>query len=139
MSTLEKKPETTTPPTAVKIPSAVDPTSFSVDPAHVGEISAAALFGACSGYATKKLAKTGGLIVGLGFMSIQALVYADILKVNWPKIEKWTVSRLDADGDGKLTHKDFQFGAGRFVHLLTTDMPSAAGFTAAFWIGFRYG
>ncbi|KAJ1549076.1 hypothetical protein HK096_000586 [Nowakowskiella sp. JEL0078] len=72
-------------------------------------------------------------------MSIQALVYADILKVNWPRIEKFAVSKLDVDGDGKLTQKDVGFLTGRYIHLLTSDMPSAAGFTAAFWIGFRYG
>lgn len=123
----------------------------------------ATAIGAASGFATKKLAKTGGLILGLGFMSVQALVHADILKVNWPKVETLLIGKVDQDGDGKvriprdcyypgrsmkpdtarltpqLTHKDMQIAAGRLLHNLTTDLPSSAGFAAAFALGFRYG
>ncbi|KAI8808804.1 hypothetical protein BJ742DRAFT_807678 [Cladochytrium replicatum] len=121
------------------VASSTNPSAISTDPAKYSEIGMATVFGACSGFAAKKLAKTGGLIVGLGFMSIQALVYADILKINWPRVESIIIGPLDLDKDGKLTTKDVQVGTARFIHVLTTDMPSAAGFSAAFLMGFRYG
>ncbi|KAJ1563101.1 FUN14 domain-containing protein 1, partial [Cladochytrium tenue] len=99
----------------------------------------ATIFGACSGYATKKLAKTGGLMVGVAFMSLQLLSHADIVRVNWPRVEQLVVGKMDADGDGRLTQNDFRVAGLRLVHNLTQDLPSAGGFAAAFVLGFRYG
>ncbi|TPX59840.1 hypothetical protein PhCBS80983_g02252 [Powellomyces hirtus] len=115
------------------------PSIVSTAAANASEISMATALGACSGYATKKLAKTGGLIVGLGFIGVQALVHADVLKVNWPKVEGLLIGRVDQDGDGKLTHKDMQIATGRLLRNLVEDVPSSTGFAAAFFLGFRYG
>ncbi|TPX67229.1 hypothetical protein SpCBS45565_g03890 [Spizellomyces sp. 'palustris'] len=114
-------------------------TVVSTDAANLSEISMATMLGASAGFATKKMAKTGGLVVGIGFMGIQALVHADILKVNWPRVENLLIGKVDQDGDGKLTHKDLQIGVTRLLRNLTTDLPSSAGFAAAFAVGFRYG
>ncbi|KAJ3150786.1 hypothetical protein HDU86_006295 [Geranomyces michiganensis] len=115
------------------------PSIISDAAANASEISMATALGACSGFATKKLAKTGGLIIGLGFLGVQGLVHAGILQVNWQKVEGALIGTVDQDGDGKLTHKDVQIATGRMIHNLTTDLPSSAGFAAAFALGFRYG
>ncbi|KAJ3282721.1 hypothetical protein HK104_010759 [Borealophlyctis nickersoniae] len=115
---------------------AVSPSIVSTDPANVGEVGMATVLGASAGYATKKIAKTGGLVLGVGFIAIQALAHADLVKVNWPRVETLMIGKIDQDGDGKLTGKDFQVGAGRLLHNLTSDLPSSVGFGAAFWLGF---
>ncbi|KAJ3031922.1 hypothetical protein HDV00_008093 [Rhizophlyctis rosea] len=118
---------------------AVAPAIVSTDAANVGEIGMATVLGATAGFATKKLAKTGGLVIGLGFITLQALSHADILKVNWPRVENLLIGHVDQDGDGKLTGKDVQIATGRLLHNLTQDVPSSTGFAAAFFLGFRYG
>ncbi|KAI9004233.1 FUN14 family-domain-containing protein [Gaertneriomyces semiglobifer] len=123
----------------VRATTETDPKILSNDAATLSEVSMASLLGACSGYAAKKLAKTTGLIVGVSFIGVQVLVKADILKVNWPRVETLLIGQVDQDGDGKLTHQDLKLATGRMLHNLTTDMPSSAGFAAAFALGFRYG
>ncbi|KAI9343652.1 FUN14 family-domain-containing protein [Obelidium mucronatum] len=113
--------------------------SFGTHPADIQEISVATVLGACSGFAAKKIAKGAGLAVGLGFMSLQALTYSGFVKVDWSKFENMAVQKLDVDLDGKLTQNDFKIMATRLLHNLVTDLPSAGGFSAAFFLGFRYG
>ncbi|KAI9333271.1 FUN14 family-domain-containing protein [Obelidium mucronatum] len=108
-------------------------------PATAQEISFATVLGACSGYTCKKIAKGSALLIGIAFMSLQALAYTGVISINWKKIEDLFVKRLDMDGDGKLSMKDFQVMGYRLVHNLTRSLPSAGGFSAAFFLGFRYG
>ncbi|KAJ3104603.1 hypothetical protein HDU96_008867 [Phlyctochytrium bullatum] len=149
MSFPEKKPNNVSDPTAAiaslaneltgaKPAGAISP-RFDASPANFGEISMAALFGATAGFATKKLTKTGALILGVSFMSLQALAHADIIKINWPRIEKLVVGEVDLDKDGKFTQNDVKIAGMRLIHNLTQDLPSAGGFAAAFVLGFRYG
>jgi hypothetical protein len=44
---------------------------------------------------------------------------------------------LDADNDGKLTANDFVYMGRKFVKTLAYRIPSAAGFSAAFYAGFN--
>jgi uncharacterized membrane protein (Fun14 family) len=111
----------------------------STDPVGPQEIGFATILGASAGFATKKVIKTGGVVLGLGFISLQLLARADLIKVNWEKIEKSVVGKIDQDGDGKLTHNDIKVGALKLIHNISTDLPSTAGFAAAFFLGFRYG
>ncbi|KAI8847881.1 FUN14 family-domain-containing protein [Chytridium lagenaria] len=112
---------------------------FDNSPAGLGEISMATVFGGAAGFAAKKITKTGAIVLGVSFMSLQALAHADIIKINWPRIEKLVVGEVDLDKDGKFTHNDVKIGAMRLIHNLTMDLPSAGGFAAAFLVGFRYG
>ncbi|KAJ3415049.1 hypothetical protein HDV05_005575 [Chytridiales sp. JEL 0842] len=105
----------------------------------MSEIGMATVLGACSGFATKKLAKTGGLVLGVTFMGLQALSHANIIKINWPRIEELVVGKLDVDKDGKFTQNDLKVAGLRLVHNLSSDLPSSTGFAAAFVLGFRYG
>ncbi|KAI9364907.1 FUN14 family-domain-containing protein [Zopfochytrium polystomum] len=115
------------------------PLTFQTGPADVTEIGMATILGGCSGFATKKIAKAGGLLIGVAFVSLQALSHANIIKVNWPRVEELIVGKLDADGDGKFTQNDIRVSGLRLMHNLTSDLPSAGGFAAAFVLGFRYG
>jgi uncharacterized membrane protein (Fun14 family) len=108
-------------------------------PAKGTEIGIATILGGCTGFAAKKMTKGVAITLGLGFMGLQALAHANLIQVNWPRVENLVISRLDTDKDGKLTTKDLQVTASRIVSNLGNDLPSSAGFVAAFWIGFRYG
>ncbi|TPX38321.1 hypothetical protein SmJEL517_g00309 [Synchytrium microbalum] len=108
-------------------------------PATGQEIGLAAVMGVSSGYATKKIAKGSALVLGLTFIGFQALSHTGVIQINWNQIEKYMVARVDQDGDGKLTSRDVQLAAGRFIHLLSSDLPSSGAFAASFWLGFRYG
>jgi len=48
------------------------------------------------------------------------------------------VDAIDADKDGKITQNDFKIILSKFTKSLSTHMISGAGFTAGFWLGFRY-
>jgi uncharacterized membrane protein (Fun14 family) len=109
------------------------------DPASVQEIGVATVLGGASGFAAKKVTKGAATIIGLGFMTIQGLAYADLIRVNWPKVESLMMKYIDQDGDGKFTTSDISIGAQRVVHNLGTDAQSMGGFATAFWIGFRSG
>eukprot|EP00842_Homolaphlyctis_polyrhiza_P005480 jgi/Hompol1/5933/HPOL_000998-RA len=108
-------------------------------PADIGEIGMASVFGATAGFAAKRMSKRAAFAIGISFMGIQALSQTGLVKVNWPMLEQYIVGHVDQDGDGQLTNKDIQIAATRLLHNLTSDLPAAASFTAAFWVGFRYG
>ncbi|KAL2914414.1 hypothetical protein HK105_205981 [Polyrhizophydium stewartii] len=108
-------------------------------PADIGEIGIATIFGASAGFAAKRITKGAALAIGIGFMGLQALAHAEVIKINWPRVESVIIGKVDQDGDGKLTGKDIQIGATRLLHNLSHDLPASAGFAAAFWVGFRYG
>ncbi|RKO88561.1 FUN14 family-domain-containing protein [Blyttiomyces helicus] len=124
----------------VKDVAALDlPSQFHLGPTTVTEIGFATIFGATAGFATKKLAKTAGFAIGVGFIGVQALSHADLIKVNWPRVESLIIGKVDQDSDGKLTSSDLQIATGRMIRNLTEDLPSSTGFAAAFFLGFRYG
>ncbi|KAI8618417.1 FUN14 family-domain-containing protein, partial [Chytriomyces sp. MP71] len=97
------------------------------------------LLGLCSGYAAKKISKGVALAIGAGFLALQGLAMTGVISINWKKIEEQVTKKLDFDGDGKLTVGDFKLVGLRFVHNLSRDLPSAGSFSAAFFLGFRYG
>jgi FUN14 domain-containing protein 1 len=109
------------------------------DPPTVQEIGIATLLGGCSGFAARKVTKTAATLVGIGFMGLQGLAYADLIRINWPRVENLLMKYIDQDGDGKFTKSDVSIGAQRLVHNLGTDVQSMGGFATAFWIGFRAG
>ncbi|KAJ3248350.1 hypothetical protein HDU78_000976 [Chytriomyces hyalinus] len=129
MVTQTPKPDDKKPATAAAL----------TQPANVSEISFATLLGLCSGYAAKKFAKGAGFVIGASFLALQGLAMTGVITIDWKRIESEVTKRLDADGDGKLTTNDIKAVGLRLVHNLSKDLPSAGGFSAAFFIGFRYG
>ncbi|KAH6585069.1 hypothetical protein BASA50_000383 [Batrachochytrium salamandrivorans] len=126
-------------PTAAPPSNSGLPSFIQTGPANLGEIGIATIFGVTAGFATKRISKGAAMAVGVGFIGLQALARADLIKINWPRVEGFLIGKADVDGDGKFTGKDIQIGATRLIHNLSGDLPSAAGFAAAFYLGFRYG
>lgn len=102
------------------------------------EISFAILSGACSGYACKKFARTAGLLIGIGFIGVQLLARAQLVKVNWGRVQQMFVGKVDQNGDGKFDVKDVGILAGRLIKNLTYEMPNSVSFAGAFWYAFKY-
>lgn len=102
------------------------------------EITFASLTGFCSGYACKKFARTAGLLFGIGFIGIQILARAQIVKVNWSRMEDYIISKFDQNGDKKVDVRDLGILSGKIIRGLAYDLPSSVGFAAAFWVGFKY-
>ncbi|EGF83454.1 hypothetical protein BATDEDRAFT_22171 [Batrachochytrium dendrobatidis JAM81] len=115
------------------------PSFIHTGPADFGEIGIATICGATAGFATKRISKGAAFAFGIGFLGLQALAHTKIIQINWPRVEGMLIGKMDLDGDGKFTGKDIQIAATRLIHNLSSDMPSTAGFAAAFIIGFRYG
>ncbi|EGR26992.1 hypothetical protein IMG5_203320 [Ichthyophthirius multifiliis] len=70
------------------------------------EVTAGLIFGYLAGYASREVRKYAILITGGAFCFLQYLSHKGYISVNWSKIEKDIVEKLDQDGDGKLTTND---------------------------------
>ena len=101
------------------------------------ELGVSGVFGACVGYAAKRLAKDAMYGAGLAFMGLQGLVYLDYIKINWKKVEGDAVKAVDQDGDGKLTTADAGVLVKRFVGFMKTGVPNAALFSTGFYLGIK--
>ncbi|KAI8900895.1 hypothetical protein BC833DRAFT_516529, partial [Globomyces pollinis-pini] len=108
-------------------------------PVDYKEIGVASVFGGFAGFASRKLTKGIAVVLGIGFMGIQGLSRADLVRINWPKVEQLMLDYVDQDGDGKITKADFTVGAARIVKNLGSDFPSAGSFASAFALGYRLG
>jgi uncharacterized membrane protein (Fun14 family) len=108
-------------------------------PAKPKEIGLYLLLGLSAGYSSKKISKAILFALGLTFLGLQGLQKLDIIQIKWCSLERIAKEKLDQDGDGSLTRKDVMILANRFVKNLASDIPSSAGFSLAFWAGFRYG
>ena len=108
--------------------------NLSIDPKAV---SASGFFGACVGVATKRLTQDAMYGVGLGVMGLQLLNYLGYITIEWNKIGDDITKRIDQDGDGQLSRKDFQIILNRFVEIMKTGMPDAAGFSIGFVVGLK--
>ncbi|KAJ3000563.1 40S ribosomal protein S26 [Globomyces sp. JEL0801] len=98
------------------------------EPVDYKEIGVASVFGGFAGFASRKLTKGIAVVLGIGFMGIQGLSRADLVRINWPKVEQLMLDYVDQDGDGKITKADFTVGAARIVKNLGSDFPSAGWF-----------
>lgn len=101
-------------------------------------ISASSVFGACVGVATKRLTGDALYGAGLGIMGLQVLSYCGYIKVDWLAIERDLVRVADQNGDGKLDTKDLKIVAQRFVEIMKTGIPNAAGFMTGFAVGVKF-
>lgn len=70
------------------------------------QVTMGTIFGYCSGYASKQIGKAIALVIGTGFMAVQAAAYSGYLDVKWSKVQEDVTKLVDTDGDGKLTQKD---------------------------------
>ncbi len=67
-------------------------------------------------------------MVGLGFCSLQALLYSGIIYLDWKELEKAVQAKLDRNGDGKVCvcwtrfHGSMEFF--KSTHVLTCNPDS---------------
>mmetsp|Transcript_18540 Transcript_18540/g.26094 ORF Transcript_18540/g.26094 Transcript_18540/m.26094 type:complete len:127 (+) Transcript_18540:93-473(+) len=101
----------------------------------LSKLTFGSIVGYCSGAATKKVGKAIAVLGGLAFIAIQSAVYSGYVEVNWNKVQKEAIAKVDTDGDGELTVKDVKTYWFKVKNILTNKIPSAGGFS----IGFLYG
>jgi uncharacterized membrane protein (Fun14 family) len=102
------------------------------------EIGVSAIFGASVGVATKRLAKDALYGAGLAFMFLQSLAYFGYITINWQRVENDISKAIDQDGDGKVTVKDGKRLLERFLGVMKTGLPNAAGFGTGFYFAVKY-
>lgn len=94
----------------------------------VSEASFFGLIGFAIGYTSRKIVKVGLIFIAFLFVGVQALSYADILTVDWPKA-------VQVVNDLVLNLKE----NATFTDVLKDRIPSVGAFTAGYFLGFRKG
>ena len=59
------------------------------------QLTFSSFMGYCSAVTAKKLGKGMAFVAGLGFVTLQGLAYAGFVTVDWKKVEKSVVDRID--------------------------------------------
>lgn len=86
--------------------------------------------GGAAGYTLKVVGRVAAVGVGSGFILLQTLSYLGYVQVDWRKVERDTTAKLDRDGDGEVTTKDFLEVWKDVESVLAFNLPAGAGFTA---------
>jgi len=105
----------------------------------LGKISYGSCLGGCAGYALKKMTKAAAMAIGGVFLFLQVLAYKGYIFVDWQKVEKDVVSKLDQDGDGDFDGDDVKILVANMWDFVKFQLPSASGFGLGFVAGFKYG
>lgn len=79
------------------------------------------------GFTMKKVAKIMALIVGVAFISIQALAYHRYIIVDWDKIKT------------SVPNEQLEESASTIMSMITYNIPFAGAFVVGLWAGFRKG
>lgn len=89
------------------------------------------VLGFLSGYATIKLVKMTAFFLGAVFLLIQALVFSDIISVNWQFLNEICGPLFSEQG----VHRWTAF----LYRILTVNLPFAGAFITGFWLGVKKG
>lgn len=73
-------------------------------------LGAGGVLGVSSGYAAKKIGKAALFATGVAVLFLQFLASRGVISVDWTRVGDKVTEQLDADGDGKLTHRDLGVG-----------------------------
>eukprot|EP00814_Leptocylindrus_danicus_P021449 CAMPEP_0116032582 /NCGR_PEP_ID=MMETSP0321-20121206/18256_1 /TAXON_ID=163516 /ORGANISM="Leptocylindrus danicus var. danicus, Strain B650" /LENGTH=123 /DNA_ID=CAMNT_0003508047 /DNA_START=43 /DNA_END=414 /DNA_ORIENTATION=+ len=95
------------------------------------------VIGYCSGTAAKTVGKAMAIGIGFIYIAVQSAAYSGYIDVNWDKVQKEAISKIDTDGDGKITEEDVQAYWAKLKKMLTYNLPSASGFSIGFLYGLR--
>lgn len=87
-----------------------------------------ALIGFAVGYASRKFVKVGLIALGVFFVGLQALSYADVVAVDWERA-------VDLANRLVLNLKENQ----TFSEVLKDKVPTVGALTAGYFLGFRRG
>ncbi|MBU1105421.1 MAG: FUN14 domain-containing protein [Candidatus Riflebacteria bacterium] len=85
------------------------------------------LAGWAVGFTLKKFAKLAALILGIGFISIQALAFHKFIVIDWERIKT------------AVPDKTIETSASSMMSVITYNLPFAGSFLVGFWMGFRKG
>lgn len=66
------------------------------------KLSISSIVGYCSGVTAKRVGKSLAFIAGLGFVALQALAHKGFVTVDWKKVQKSTIEKLDTVRVGEL-------------------------------------
>ena len=88
------------------------------------------VLGVAVGYTTKKIGKVVLIGVGLIFILLQFLVYAELITVDWGAVEGAAKDAWETS-DGTL--------ADRAWAILKNNLPFGGGFVGGFALGFKMG
>ena len=105
----------------------------------LSKLSFGTVVGYCSGMATQKIAKATAFLVGVSFIALQVAVSSGVVTMDWSKLQVHCHKLMDASGDGKLDAEDLKLYWKKVRGVLTTNLPSAGGFSLGFLYGVRYG
>eukprot|EP00553_Chaetoceros_curvisetus_P015993 CAMPEP_0204646070 /NCGR_PEP_ID=MMETSP0718-20130828/3982_1 /ASSEMBLY_ACC=CAM_ASM_000674 /TAXON_ID=230516 /ORGANISM="Chaetoceros curvisetus" /LENGTH=122 /DNA_ID=CAMNT_0051668209 /DNA_START=42 /DNA_END=410 /DNA_ORIENTATION=+ len=117
-----------------------DPLSQILDKAkpHISTLTFGSVVGYCSGAAAKKVGKAVAVLAGICFIAVQSAVYSGYVAVDWNKVKDDAIAKVDTDGDGEMTLKDFKNYWKKVKAILTKNIPSAGGFSLGFMYGLKY-
>jgi uncharacterized membrane protein (Fun14 family) len=62
---------------------------------YIGKITFGSFIGYCSGVAAKKVGQFVAVALGLGFIALQSAVHSGYVQVDWDKVQRDAVSRVD--------------------------------------------
>jgi len=102
---------------------------------RAGELTLAGGLGFCSGYALKQVGKVAAVTIGVVFLVAQAAASQGYIDINWNKVQKDVISKVDATGDGKITNEDIKLWYQKLMVIMRKNLPSSAGFSGGFAIG----
>lgn len=90
--------------------------------------------GFCVGAVMKRVGSEAAYALGATFIGLNVLSYLGYVQVNWIKMRDDFETKLDADGDKKLTTNDFKIWLAK---LLPYGV-NVAGFAAGIFGALRY-
>ncbi|MEW5311091.1 MAG: hypothetical protein WDW38_002834 [Sanguina aurantia] len=103
----------------------------------LSNLGSSGVLGVAGGMAVKKLGQVLAVVLGAIFISLQGLVYLNLITVNWVKVNATMLAYFDVDKNGKVDENDFRTLVSRSVGALSAGVPSVGGFLAGFMIGLR--
>ncbi|KPI85086.1 putative transmembrane protein [Leptomonas seymouri] len=102
------------------------------------EAAVSGAMGAAVGVAARRLTSDALYGVGLCFAGLQCLSYLGFITIHWNIISDALEKVADQNKDGKLDMEDAKILWHRFMKCASCGLPSAAGFTSGFMIGYKY-
>ena len=97
----------------------------------VTQIALGAAIGFCVGFLAKKVGKMVAILVGLAFVLVQLLAYAEVLTIDWAPIATWW------DRVRRPENLERQWSAVQGV--LFGNLPALAGAVPGFLLGLKKG
>jgi len=110
-----------------------------VDSGIPGSISYGFVSGFCAGYALKQAGRVAAVVLGMGFVGMQALAYNGYIQVDHGKLKKDVEGLMDLNDDGKIDAADRSIASEKLMEVLQYNMPSGGGFAVGFLGGLRSG